>query len=251
MSTAVYDQPVTISASRAMKSVIDSPNWPSNLLWLTIAVLLHSVVVGQIFVFGYGSALLQDRSGFPGRKSPDIDSNRLGDYFMHGLWPFLVYLVASLVLSMVVFVPLGIVFVLLSIVASQLGDLGAFVILFAAVPLTLLVTLPFAIILGPIAIRAMICQDFAKSLDYQWCLSFIKLTMREMIVSTLIFFILSTAIYLLGSALFCIGALPAMGIISGGMMHLLAQWYELFLSRGGEAVPPAAAPILDASVVRS
>ena len=69
MSTATYDQPVSISATRAMKSVVDSPNWPSNLLWLTIAVLLQSVVVGQIFIFGYGAELIRERAGFPNRKS--------------------------------------------------------------------------------------------------------------------------------------------------------------------------------------
>ena len=249
MSTATYDQPVSISATRAMKSVVDSPNWPSNLLWLTIAVLLQSVVVGQIFIFGYGAELIRERAGFPNRKSSDIDSNRLGDYFMLGLWPFLVYLVASMVLSVIVFVPLGILFVLLSIAASQFGELAGAIIVIAVIPLTLLASFAFAVVLGPVLIRAMICQDFMKSLDFQWTMSFIKLTMREMVISTLVFFVLSTAVYLLGTAIFCVGALPAAGLISGGMMHLLAQWYELFLSRGGEPVPPATESILDARIV--
>ncbi len=249
MSSATYDQPVQVSATRSIKSVMDSPNWPSNLLWLTIAVLLQSFVVGQIFIFGYGAELLHDRAGFPGRKSPDIDSNRLGDYFMKGLWPFLVYLIASVAVSIVVVIPLVVVAIVLAAIVGAMGEVAGIMFPIVMVPLSFLLIIPMISILAPITIRAMLCQDFAASFDFAWCMSFIRLTFREMLVSSLVFAVLSTAIYFVGLALFCVGALPAAGLISGAMMHLLAQWYELFLSRGGEMVTPATTSIVDASVV--
>lgn len=249
MSTASQNLPVTCSATRAFKSIFNSPNWTSNLLWLTIAALLQSFVVGTIFLFGYGSSVLKARAGLPDRNSPDIDSNRLSDYFMQGLWPFLVYFVSSMVVSMVIMVPLMIFLAILMAIASQLGDVGGLLVMVIMIPMSLIVSIPMAILLGPITIRAMICQDFQKSFDTKWCTSFIKLTYREVITSTVVFMVLGMATYMVGFAFFCVGIFPAIGILTGAFMHLLAQWYELFLSRGGEPVPPGPDSVVEASVI--
>ncbi len=249
MNTASYDQPITCSAGRAIKSIFNGPNWQMNLLWLTLAAVLQSFIVGSIFLFGYGASLLRARAGLPDRNSPDIDSNRLGDYFMLGLWPFLVYLVASMVLSVIIMIPLMICLVILMVIASQMGDAGGIVVTIFSMLLFFVVSIPMAILLGPIAIRAMICQDFQKSFDIGWCVSFIKLTFREVAISTLLFLVMGTGIYLAGFAMFCVGIFPAIGLLSGAAMHLLSQWYELFLSRGGEPVQPGGDSIVDASLV--
>ena len=249
MNTVNYDRPMVCSVSRAIKSIFNGPNWTANLLWLTIATLLQSFAVGSIFLFGYGASLLQARAGSPGRTSPDIDSNRLGDYFMQGLWPFLVYLVASMIVSFILVVPFMIFFAICMVVGAQLGDAGAIGVVILAIPMTFVVPILMAILLGPVLIRAMICQDFQKSFDIGWCVSFIKLTFWEVAVSTFIFMIMGLAIYFAGLAMLCVGILPALGLLSGAMLHLLAQWYELFLSRGGEPVEPPADTIVDASIV--
>ena len=248
MSTVNYDPSITCSASRAIKSIFSGPNWPSNLLWLTIAAFLQSFVVGSIFLFGYGASLLQARAGLADRNSPDIDSNRLGDYFMQGLWPFLVYFVSSLIVSTILSVPLVIFSVILIAVGSQMGEAGGILLVFV-IPAILALIIATAILLGPITIRAMICQDFQKSFDIGWCVSFIKLTFKETAMSTILFVMLGIGIYFAGLAMLCIGIFPALGLLSGAAMHLLAQWYELFLSRGGEPVNPAVDPIVDASLV--
>ncbi len=240
---------MAVSATRAIKSIFEGPNWPSNLLWLTIAVLLQSFVVGQVFLFGYGVALLQHRAGVPGRKSPDIDSDRLGDYFMQGLWPFLVYMVASLLVTLVVLVPAAALVLLLLVLGSQLESTNRVLLVLGSLPVCVLLIIPFVVLLGPIAIRAMICQNFMQSFDLNWCKSFIQLTFWEMVISTAILCLLGIVIYFIGAALFCVGALPATGVMSGAAMHLLAQWYELFLSRGGQAVLQPAGPRVDTTVV--
>ena len=89
MSDQVYAAPVIVSATRAIKSIFEGPNWPSNLLWLSISVLLQSFVVGQVFLFGYGAALLQDRAGVPGRKSPESTPIDWGITSCKGCGPFL------------------------------------------------------------------------------------------------------------------------------------------------------------------
>lgn len=249
MSSATYDQPLTCSAGRALKSIFNGPNWTSNLLWLTIAALLQSFVVGSIFLFGYGASLLRARAGLPDRNSPDIDSNRLGDYFMQGLWPFLVYLVASLVASIILAIPLGFLFVILAVIGAQFGEAGGLLVIVFMIPLVFFMTISMVILLGPVTIRAMICQDFQRAFDIGWCISFVKLTYREMIISSIIFSILGIGVYVIGFAMFCVGIFPAIGLLTGAMMHLLAQWYELFLSRGGEPVQPPAESVVDATVI--
>jgi hypothetical protein len=249
MSTGNFDQPVNCSASRAVKSIFGGPNWISNLLWLTIAVLLQSFVVGSIFLFGYGASLLQARAGLPDRKSPDIDSNRLGDYFMQGLWPFLVNLVASMIVAIIVAIPFLSFFTILLVVASQLGDMGEVLVAVLVFPLVIAMMLLMMMLIGTITIRAMICQDFQKSFDIAWCVSFIRLTFKEAVLSALTLMAMGIGIYLVGTAMFCVGIVPAAGLLSGAAMHLLAQWYELFLSRGGEPVEPASGAIVDAHLI--
>ncbi len=249
MSTASFDQPITCSPGRAIKSVFSGPNWSSNLLWLTLAAVLQSFVIGSVFMFGYGASLLKARAGLPGRDSPDIDSNQLGDYFMQGLWPFLVYLVSSMIVSVIITVPLMISVAVLMAVASSFGDAGGILVVILFIPLILVVSIAIPILLGPITIRAMICQDFQKSFDFGWCVSFIKLTFREVAISAVLFLVMGMGIYLAGIAMFCVGIFPALGLLSGAAMHLLAQWYELFLSRGGEPVQPAIDSIVDARLV--
>jgi len=162
---------------------------------------------------------------------------------MQGLWPFLVYLVASLLVTLIVIVPAAVVVVLLLLLGSQFDGVNAVLLVLGSSPIFILLAIPLVVLLGPISIRAMICQDFMQSFDFNWCKSFIKLTFWEMVISTAILLAIGLVIYLVGAALFCVGALPAMGIISGAAMHLLAQWYELFLSRGGEEVQPPISPV--------
>ncbi len=249
MSAGNFDQPVTCSAGRAFSSMFASPNWTSNLLWLTIAALLQSFVVGSIFMLGYGANVVQSRAGLPGRNSPDIDSNRLSDYFMAGLWPFLVYFIASMVISIVVTIPLFIVFAILMAVAGMFGDAAGLVVVLLIVPLSLILSVLMAVFIAPITIRAMICQDFQKSFDIKWCTSFVRLTIKEVATSAILFGIMGVGVYLAGLVLFCVGVIPAMGLLSGAAMHLLSQWYELFLSRGGEPVPPPDNAVVDANLV--
>lgn len=242
------DEQLTVSAVRAVKSILNGPNWTTNLLWLSIAGLLQSVVVGPIFLLGYGASLLQGRAGLPDRNSPDIDSSRLGNYFMQGLWPYLVNFVASIAAS-VLTIPFMILLAIFASAGSAMGDRSTILVLIFVVPLVIVLCVTMSIFIAPFTIRAMLCQDFQKSFDMGWCMRFIKLTFWEVALSVFVFMILGIAISFLGLALFCVGIVPAVGLLNGAAMHLLAQWYELFLSRGGEPVDPGSDGVVDANLI--
>ena len=250
MSATLQQEPFKCSPWRAIQSVTEGPNWPTNLMWLSLAVLLQQFIVGSIFAFGYGAEIVQARSGFPGRVNPDVDSNRLGDCFMRGLWPFLVYLVAAMVVSLVILIPvlviLALVMVVFAGVASEFAVFGIAIFIF---PLVIIANLLTVVVVGPLCIRSMICQDFQKSFDLAWLKSFIRLMYFDMLISSVVLGLIAIPICLLGMLLFCVGIYPAMGLLTAAVFNLMSQWYELFLIRGGQPVEPGENAIIDATVV--
>lgn len=227
------------SVREAVGTWFQSPNWVGNLLWLSLAGLTSSFFVGLIGLFGYGSELIEKRAGRPDKPTPDIDANRLGDYFTKGIWPFLVYLTVQLVVGFCVVLPVGVLFVL-SMFASGEMDSEVFTgfALAAGGLVSTLISLLVYVVASPFIVRSMVCQDFAKSFDWEWAMDFLAKMKFELLWSALKYSVLSLIIGLIGTLLFCIGSIPAQGIILGGMVHLSAQWYEIYLNRGGIPIEP-------------
>jgi hypothetical protein len=228
------------SVVEAMGTWFRSPNWVGNLLWLSLAGLTSSVFVGLIGLLGFGAELLEKRAGRPDTPTPDIDSSRIGDYFTKGIWPFLVYLAVQLVGGIFVVLPVGGMFLLIVLASGETDSEALTGLALAAGGLvTTLISLLFYVVASPLIIRSMICQDFAKAFDVAWAMDFFGKMKFELLWSGLKFAVLSLAVELVGMMLFCIGSIPAQGIILGGMVHLSAQWYEIYLNRGGIPVEPA------------
>lgn len=248
--TATLDVPLKSSPLRALRSVFETPNWPTNLLWLTIAMLLNGLFIGQIGLFGYGAELLEKRAGRPGMPTLDIDSGRLGDYIGKGIWPFVVNFLIQIAFGLVIAIPIG-VLVLVGIAAGSAagGDSGAALSLIVVVPLVLLLSIGTAVFSVPFLINAMVCQDFQKSFDFGWAIGFVKIMFWEIVISAIVYYLLSLGVVLIGMLMLCLGYIPALGVVAGGAMHMLAQWYEVYLSRGGVPATPPAASVIDASIV--
>lgn len=257
MSSAFNPSPLRTDPLRAFTFLFLSPNWPNNLLWLTLATLLQQFVVGSIFTLGYGSELIRNRAGHPQGRVPDIDSSRLGDYFMRGLWPFLAYLVASIALVVVMLVLvacMALVLVIVAILEEQAGwaeiagPLKATLLLYLSAAIVIW-TLNLTMYIVPVLIRGMITQDFALSFDWSWSRGFVRIMFWEIILSGIVFYLLSLLVIVIGFAILCVGVIPASGLISGAMMHLLSQWYEVYLSRGGEPVAEPSSEVLAAQII--
>ncbi len=250
------------SPLEALKASVQSPNWVGNLLWLSIAGLTSGFFIGQIALFGYGSELLARRAGRPENPSPDIDANRLGDYISKGIWPFLVHFLVQLAASMLIIFPATLLLVGgMALVSAGGGDDAVAASMIFFMPILFLLSLAVYVLSVPFLIRAMVCQDFQKSFDVAWSMGFMKLMFWEIVVSSILFGVLSMMLTLVGLAAFCVGYVPAIGLVMGGLVNLLAQWYEIYLSLGGEPAPAAVNPygsapyrpdqddIIDASIV--
>ena len=210
------------------------------------------MVIGTIFMFGYGAEMMRARVGVKGVVAPDIEIDRLGDYINKGIVPILVYLAFALPMSCALSVALVPVFIVASIAESTQPEALPISIVLAVVVGVLLwfaLIVILTLLLAVVAIRSMITQDFRRSFNVRWMLSFLKQMYGEMLLSMLIFVPLSMVVVLIGMMALCVGLIPASGICTAAMLHLWCQWYEIFLSRGGEPVPGPQDDVVTAQVI--
>lgn len=258
MATAfspIGSPPPAMQFFRSYNYIFENPNGWINLLLCGLCLLSTAFVpvVGQLVVLGYTIEILQSLMATSGQRYPDFDFNRFSDYLNKSIWPFLVQLVASLLLVPIAFLifPL-VVFVPLSIATAAGEDAGP-IILIIMIPLIMILSIAIGVtifmFLTPLILRAMLAQDFKAAWDLGWIKSFIRLMYREMILTGLFLSLSSIALGLLGIATCGIGLLFAQAMIFLASTHLNYQQYMIFLARGGAPVPPkqVAEPIVPAA----
>jgi len=221
----------------AYKFVWTSRNGWTNLLLASVCVLIP--IVGVLVLIGYIRDVMlarldtfeDDSLGYP-----DFNFSLFGEYLQRGLWPFLVSLVASLVVLPVIFV-----FVFAGFLAvSALGHNGP--LLVAA--MTVLGILYFALIIGlnilmvPLTLRAAILEEFGPSFSWPWIKDFATRMWREIVLSILFLMVTSIPLVLVGYAMCIVGVYPAIALFTIAQWHLHFQIYRIYLSRGGAYVPP-------------
>lgn len=216
-----------------------SPKWMMNMLLGGLCTLIP--VVGPIVTKGW---LI---TGFWGREEerfetfPDFDFNQFGKYLERGLWPFLVTLVSSLVLSMVLsFCTVPIMMLpslFLSGHNSEAGGCAAAVMVMMMVAFYLVMAVAIMFVLTPLTLKASITQDFASAFDFTFAKRLISLTWKEMAIGSLFLAVSSVVLVCLGMLVFCIGVYFAIVVVYFSWMHLHKQLYQLYLSRGGEPIP--------------
>jgi hypothetical protein len=138
-----------------------------------------------------------------------------------------------------------------ALVTAAGGEDAAPLALIPAFPLVGLASIFLGLITVPFVIRAMIVQDFAQSLNLGWAWSFVRIMFWDMVFQGIAYAFLAMGAAIFGLLLLCVGYLPALGVVSGAGMNLLAQWYEVYLSRGGEPAPSplSSEPIIEATVL--
>lgn len=228
---------------RYQASVTDffkSPKWGANLLLGAVTVLIP--VVGQLVLSGWHVTLFWARGDDEDPvRFPPFDFQYFGKYLERGLWPFLVSLVAGLVMVPVMMaVVIGPIMMSGIAVAGMSGDrlgelpIAILVSMFAFYPV---VMAGFQLILIPLMLRATITQDFASAFDFGFVRNFIAIVWKELLVSL---------IFLFGVGI-CLMAVTVITCYTGGFLlgpvvifswhHLQKQLYQLYLARGGGPVP--------------
>lgn len=209
-----------------------------NMLLAGVCVLIP--IVGQIVVMGWFI------TGFWGREDknpetfPAFNFEEFGKYLERGLWPFLVVLVATILLVPIMCILIIPIMFLGGLLAAHQGassDFAGVIVGISMALFYLLMMTLMALLLAPLKLRASLTQDFVKSFNFAFIMRFIALTWKENIIAWLFLMVASIGLTIGGVLVFCVGIYFAMVVIYFAWTHLYSQLYALYLSRGGEPVP--------------
>lgn len=221
----------------AFRFVLTNPNWMMALLWGSLCFLLSSLIVPQIIFSGYLWEVIERLHKRETTSYADFDTNRLSDYLMRGVWPFLVQMLLSLVLVVLV-VPLVMCggFAMAISGANDAPELGlvAFFLLFGVM---MLVVMVFQVMMTPFVLRAGLAQDLGTAFNLGWAKEFVGLVWKELLLWSLVLAGAMVVAYIVGMLLFCVGIYPAIVVCLFANTHFVWQVYELYLRRGGTPIP--------------
>ena len=216
-----------------------SPKWMMNALLGGVCVIIP--FIGQIVLKGWLVTCFWGRDNERPETLPDFDFNHFGKYLERGLWPFLVTLVSSIVISMaacVVIVPFTMMFTLLG--SHEQGSVGGCAAAFLFIILMvfyIVLIVGLVALLTPLTIRASLTQEFVAAFNFAFIKRFIALTWKETIIAALFLFVASLLLTAVGAIILCVGIYFATVVVYFCWVHLQKQLYRLYLSRGGEPVP--------------
>jgi hypothetical protein len=229
-----------------MASISDffkSPKWVTNLLFSGLCVLSMMVIplLGALVLVGWLVTGFWMRKDDRFETFPDFDFKYFGDYLQRGLWPCLVSMVAGLVVGIVMWILILIPMLILGMIAGGSnghgsGILGAFAGLIS-LGLYGVMFIAMSEIMLPIALRAVLMQDFVAAFNVAFIKRFVGLMWKEVLISSLFMMVASLVLCVAGMIAVCVGFFLAVGLTYFAWMHLSKQLYQLYLSRGGEPIP--------------
>jgi hypothetical protein len=227
--------------SASISDFFKSPKWMMNLLLAGVCVFIP--FIGPIVIKGWLITGFWAREDERPEAFPDFDFNAFGKYLERGLWPFLVTLVSSLALGLVLGACLVPVVMLSTLILPHDNAPGsgcaaaALVILMTIFYLVIVITT--MVVLTPLILRASITQDFGQSFNLTFIKRFVTLVWKEILLSSIFQVFASLILVCLGALALCIGMYFALVPVYFCWIHLQKQLYRLYLSRGGEPIPPS------------
>jgi len=236
---------------RAYKYVFDSPKWVNNVLFCTLCVLTTTVipVLGGLIVLGYLFEVLESMHRRKrDQEYPDFTFDRFKEYFLRGLWPFLVRFVFFLPLGLVLGAGYVLMFVLVALADGQ--SAGIIIPIFYLFLIVVLVVLGVAVgvVLMPAELRAGLQQDFVPAFSVEFIKDFLKRVWKEALLAQLFLMASAWVLGMIGFLFCCIGIFPVSALIYFAQFHLLYQVYELYLERGGTPIPLKEPSVPDARI---
>jgi hypothetical protein len=237
-----YYQPIqSFDYGRVFTAPFKSPNWAMNILWSVGCVVLSSVVVGTLVLFGYVAEVAVARTG--GRKDnwPDFDINRLSDYLMRGLWPFLWNLIWTFIMMIVGGIPMLITIGLASGLGNNEQVVPAVLVSVVGGAITLVIYWACLVMMMASMMHSALGNDFMKGADTRWIGLFFSKMSGVCVLAALVIGLASVPLSLLGF-LFCfVGIFVVQAYLYLVFADATAQIHDIFVSRGG---PPAFEPML-------
>jgi hypothetical protein len=219
--------------------VFRSPKWLQNLLICTVAPMVP--VVGPMVVLGYQFDIIQALHTHGDRDYPEFDFNRLMNYLLRGLWPFLVQLIVSLPLAMF-FMVAYFVFIIGIVSSAAPGGDGSAVegwLIFGgcAIAVYLVLAVAVSMVALPMILRAGLMMDFAAGFSWPYVRDFLQRMWQTELLVALFLVGTGMVVIMVGFMLFFVGIYPAAALIHFASCYLMFQLYQEYLRRGGQEFP--------------
>lgn len=225
----------------SIQDFFKSPKWVTNLLLAALCALIP--LVGPLVVMGWLITGFWGRSEDRAETFPDFNFDNFGKYLERGLWPFLTSMVAGVIAAPVMVVGMFVSMAIFAGAASggseeQAGILAILsaIVMFGGMFVVMLAVMFF---ISPVILRATLLQDFGPAFNMAFVKRFLGLVKVELGLSLLFMGAAGVAFMVVGMVP-CLGVLlilAAVPLVYYAWMHLQKQLYQLYLSRGGEAVP--------------
>jgi uncharacterized protein DUF4013 len=243
--------PTSMEYMRAYNYIFENPAWITTILLLGV-IYLASMIPGvgillNLLFLGYAFEVIDMLMKSNGRQYPTFEFGRFGDYLGRGLWPFLVSLVATVVLIPVVYIGLILVAVTAAGAAAAGGDnlgpvLGGLVGIVGIVAFSIFVFVASCLLTGMI-LRSGLAQDFAAGFQFSWIMDFIRKMWVEMLLAGLFLFASALVLEVIGLLALCVGLFFVLPLVLMAYAHLAYQLYAVYLSRGGTPVSIKLPPV--------
>jgi hypothetical protein len=240
---ALHAPPPAFEYVRMYSYVFDNPNWLMNLVWGALCIISQFLIpiVGPLLLLGYQFEIIDALLASRGQRYPDFDLNRFGDYLGRSLWPFLVKLVAGLVLGFALLMVIAIPVVAIIAIASSAGEDAAAPFLAIGIPLLVLVLVPLAFLttmpLVPMAFRAGMTGSFGEGFNFDWVKDYLRRVWFELLLAMLFLAFSGFALTVCGLLACVLPVLLVQPLVLFAEAHLMYQLYLLYLSRGGQPIP--------------
>jgi hypothetical protein len=222
---------------QSYRFLFTSPKWAQNLLICTLGQLVP--ILGEIVVAGYHFDIIEGMHLRGETVYPDFDFNRFLSYLLRGLWVWLVQLILTVPVALAATL-LGALQIIPLVIYNQDPNALVVVLIVSAVVWVLFglfCGLVVALLHVPMSLRAGLAQELGAAFSWEFIRDFIRRTWWEIILANLFLGMTGTLVVALGTLVFLIGAYPASALVEFSQAHLYHQLYELYLKRGGMAIP--------------
>ncbi len=236
-----------------MASITDffrSPKWVPNLLLGAVCMLIP--IVGPLVLVGWMvGPLFRSRDPVNFESFADFDFSNFGKLLERGVWPFLVNLVAGIVMVPVMWLllalPIGLLVAGTAVTDPEKNSEALGLLAFCSIGLVVLLIAAagcvVTLVIRPLMLRAAITQDFGQAFNFRFVKDFVARTWVEQLLSILFLVVAGITLMIIGMFAICLGAYLVIPLITFAQWHLERQIYDLYLARGGE--PVTISPKLD------
>jgi hypothetical protein len=248
-----YYHPISsFDIGRMLTSPFKSPNWIMNMVWMLVCFVFSMVVVGNLVANGYLAEVAKARSGGKSEEWPDFDINRIVDYLLRGLWPFLWNLIWTIPMMILVGVPAVATAGMANVLAENQQQTSAIIVGVVGGLITLGLTFIGILLMSASMLRSALANDFLKGADMAWVTSYASKMALTSIVVGLVYWLISMVYIAIGAMVFCVGLLAAYPLIFLMMGDAAAQLHDIFVFRGGKPafdVTPSTDDVVSARVI--